>query len=468
VENDANQTIRPVAWAGVEDGYLAQAGITWADTERGRGPAGVATRSGSTDCSQDIAADPRMAPWRDNALQRGYRSTIALPLKDENANVFGVFLIYSSEPNVFTHDEIRLMEELAGDLAFGIQTLRNRNERKRVEETLHLQTVELEQEVAERQLAQENLQEQALLLENEIEERRNAQDELEQLNDELENRVQERTLKIQNSEHALINIVNDVNQKTCELEKANAKLLELDQLKSMFIASMSHELRTPLNSIIGFSSIIRDEWLGPVNPEQKENLNTIQSSGKHLLSLINDVIDVSKIEAGRIEVCIEEFDLYDLLTEAVQYVEKDLRDKGLELRLDMCHHPFCTDKRRLLQCVINLLSNAVKFTEHGNVTVSSAVIDTGLAAGECGPSGMAIQLIDISIGDTGIGINEEDIHRLFGAFVRLESQMKTPASGTGLGLYLTRKLVVEVLRGDILCNSTLGIGSTFTLRIPDI
>jgi signal transduction histidine kinase len=224
----------------------------------------------------------------------------------------------------------------------------------------------------------------------------------------------------------------------------------------MFIASMSHELRTPLNSIIGFSSIIRDDWLGVVNPEQKENLDTIQRSGKHLLSLINDVIDVSKIEGGRIETHFEEFDLYDLLTEAVRYLEKDIKDKGLELHLNINQHTIFTDKRRLMQCVINLLSNAVKFTEHGTVSVVSAMHDSGPSAGERSPASW----IDISIGDTGIGITSEDIPRLFEPFVRLESPMKVVVPGTGLGLYLTRKLVVEVLGGDMLCKSTIGVGST--------
>jgi signal transduction histidine kinase len=279
--------------------------------------------------------------------------------------------------------------------------------------------------------------------------------------------LQERGRELQGNQQALMNIVDDLNQKTDELKQANAKLQELDRLKSMFIASMSHELRTPLNSIIGFSSILRDEWLGPVNPEQKDNLETIQRSGKHLLSLINDVIDVSKIEAGRIEACFEEFDLYDLLKEAVQYVEKDLHEKGLEQILEIDHFHLCTDKRRLLQCVINLLSNAVKFTDHGTISVRSAAIVTRQETGEGGTAGTAPPIIEISIEDTGIGIAEEDIHRLFEAFVRLESPLKTTSPGTGLGLYLTRKLVAEVLGGDILCKSRIGMGSCFTMRIPE-
>jgi PAS domain S-box-containing protein len=134
-DNDAAKTIRPVAWAGFESGYIASAKLSWAeDTDRGRGPAGIAIRGGKSVCVQDVATDPIMAPWRENALQRGYRSGMALPLKDENANVFGVLMIYSAEANAITPDEMRLMEGLAGDLAFGITVLRTRIERKRAEE----------------------------------------------------------------------------------------------------------------------------------------------------------------------------------------------------------------------------------------------------------------------------------------------------------------------------------------------
>lgn len=137
-ENDDAKTVRPVAWAGVEDGYLATASLSWADTERGRGPAGTAIRSGEIVYVQDFVTDPRMALWRESALQRGYRSGIALPLKDQDAHVFGVLLIYSAEINAITPEEVRLMEELAGDLAFGIVALRTSAERRQAEERLRL------------------------------------------------------------------------------------------------------------------------------------------------------------------------------------------------------------------------------------------------------------------------------------------------------------------------------------------
>jgi PAS domain S-box-containing protein len=136
-EDDIAKTLRPVAWAGSHSDYVANAKLTWAhDTERGRGPAGTAIRSGETIYVQDIATDPRMAPWREDALQYGYRSGIALPLKEESAKVFGVLLIYHSQPNAMTSDETRLMEELAGDLAFGINTVRTRAQRERAEREL--------------------------------------------------------------------------------------------------------------------------------------------------------------------------------------------------------------------------------------------------------------------------------------------------------------------------------------------
>ena len=135
-ENDDDKTIRRAAWAGVEDGYLEQANLTWADTPRGRGPSGTTIRTGESTCIQDFATDPCAAPWRDSALQRGYRSSIALPLNDQDGNTFGFLSIYSAEPNTFTAEEIRLLEGLSTDLAFGITVLRSRIERQRVETAL--------------------------------------------------------------------------------------------------------------------------------------------------------------------------------------------------------------------------------------------------------------------------------------------------------------------------------------------
>ncbi|MGD9642200.1 MAG: PAS domain S-box protein [Elusimicrobiales bacterium] len=261
-----------------------------------------------------------------------------------------------------------------------------------------------------------------------------AEDKLKELNMDLEHRVAARTE---------------------ELSKANERLQELDRLKSMFIATMSHELRTPLNSIIGFSSIMMKEWCGPVNDEQKENLSTVLSAGKHLLMLINDVIDVSKIEAGKMESMVEDFDLADLVGEALALVKSERGGNGLSFTAKTGRHTLHTDRRRVLQCLINLLSNAAKFTPAGSVCVSAKVLRR--------PDG---DLAEITVTDTGIGIKEEDLHRLFSPFTRLSSPLRDKTRGTGLGLHLVKKIVAEILKGEVFVSSVHGRGSSFGFRIP--
>ena len=296
----------------------------------------------------------------------------------------------------------------------------------------------------------------------------------------LEKRVNERTLALRDSQKALTNIVEDLNQKTNELEQANTRLKELDRLKSLFIASMSHELRTPLNSVIGFSSILLHQWKGPLNDEQKLMLSTVLRSGKHLLALISDVIDVSKIEAGMIESHVEEFHIDDVIAEAVESLKKEATDKGLALEVEAVPLTMKADRRRLLQCVLNLLSNAVKFTERGSVRVSARKAEVGKLGsweGEKKPTNLlpsyppsflpsTAEFVEISVEDTGIGIRQEDLPKLFQAFTRLDSPLRSTVLGTGLGLYLTKKLAGDILRGDITAASELGKGSRFTLYVP--
>jgi PAS domain S-box-containing protein len=265
----------------------------------------------------------------------------------------------------------------------------------------------------------------------------------------LEDKVQKRTAELEKTRRALLNLVEDLNS-------ANDKLQELDRMKSMFIASMSHELRTPLNSIIGFSSILANAWLGPVNQEQRVNLNAIFDSGKHLLEMINDIIDLSKIEAGLLESLPESFDLDALVAEAVKMVAKSTEDKGLAIVVDIAPLQMHTDRRRLLQCLLNLLSNAVKFTGQGKITIT----------GQLGTATQGVHMVELAVQDTGIGIRPEDKKLLFKPFVRLHSSDNATYPGTGLGLYLTRKLTQEVLEGEISLHSDFGQGSIFTLRIP--
>lgn len=235
-------------------------------------------------------------------------------------------------------------------------------------------------------------------------------------------------------------------------EQANVRLQELDKLKSMFIASMSHELRTPLNSIIGFSGMFLQGILGSINSEQKDSLERIHRSGNHLLSLISDIIDISKIEAGRIDFYPTHFPLQELVDEAIETVRPQAEAKGLELIVEADSMPeMFSERKRLLQCLLNYLSNAVKFTENGTVTLSIS------CQGDC---------VILKVIDTGIGIAREDIPKLFEAFERLESHLKIKAGGTGLGLYLTKKITEELLHGTTFVTSEPEKGSIFGLQIP--
>lgn len=244
-----------------------------------------------------------------------------------------------------------------------------------------------------------------------------------------------------------------VAERTRELQKANSKLTELDHMKSLFIASMSHELRTPLNSIMGFTGVILNGMSGTINARQEDQLKRVYRSSKHLLSMINDIIDISKIESGNTNVIVHDFYLHTLIADAIADVQEGLKKKGLLLEVDVPENlQMHTDDKRLFQCILNLLSNGIKFTERGTVIIKAEIKNSKVI---------------ISVSDTGIGIASEDIARLFHPFERIQSKLSVKAGGTGLGLYLTRKLVKEVLHGEIEVKSEKDKGSVFTLSIPN-
>ncbi len=242
-----------------------------------------------------------------------------------------------------------------------------------------------------------------------------------------------------------------VARRTRELSEANERLMELDRLKSMFIASMSHELRTPLNSVIGFSGVLLSGVPGKLSAEQRAQLEMVNAAGNHLLELIGDILDVSQVEAGTIKAKCEEFDLGELEREAVDLLRPQADSAHLSLEADEPHVIMRGDRRRVLQCVVNLMSNAVKYTERGSVRVATEARD-----GE----------VTISVADTGIGIAPSDENRIFEPFTRLESPLRAKTPGTGLGLYLTQKVAEEILDGGISFTSKPGKGSTFELTLP--
>ena len=295
-------------------------------------------------------------------------------------------------------------------------------------------------------------------LNKEITERKQTEEELRKLKEELEVKVAERTKELQESvqklnkgQKAMLLMVEDLNQTSKELKEANIKLKGLDHLKSMFIASMSHELRTPLNSIIGLTGIILQGISGKITEVQRKELMMVKNSANHLLVLINDIIDVSKIEAGKVELVIEELDLSELIQEVSNSFKIAVDKKGLKLSLETPERLIIkSDKRRAKQVIINLMSNAVKYMDKGEIEIKAAKKD------EC---------VEVSVADTGIGIKKENIKMLFKQFSRIHVAGMTRVEGTGLGLYISKK-IADLLGGEIEAKSEFGKGSKFTFTLP--
>ncbi len=663
-EQDEAKTLRPVAQAGFEEGYLETLRITWADTEGGRGPAGAAIRTGQPCAAHDILTNPDFAPWRAQALKCCYASSLVLPLKTGD-RVLGALNIYSVKPDGFDAEETKLLADLADDLTYGIVALRISAKQKQAETALreseerlrllgdnlpdsyvyqltreadgtvrflHLSagveklhgvkvddvlrdasllrrqiareqvpvlqaaeeaslrnltdfTMELRMRCADGQwrwmqvcsrprrtsggqvvwdgvgtditarkqaeaasraadqrLAESERQYRELVeLANSIILRwtsegiitflnefglrffgysateilgRHVMDtivpptesdgrDLRQLMEQIcanpkafEQNVNENMLRsgdrvwiawtnkivldVDGNVAEILSVGTDitehkraeeeirqlhedlqryaaelerrVDERTAELAVARDRAEAADRLKSAFLASMSHELRTPLNSIIGFTGIVLQGLAGPLNPEQNKQLEMVRGSARHLLALINDVLDISKVEAGQLEVTCEPFDLRASIEKAAAGVKLLAQKKALDLQVELAPEigAWTSDQRRVEQILINLLNNAIKFTEHGQVTLTAEIVRSTLR---------------ISVTDTGIGIDPDDFQKIFHPFRQIDTGLARNHEGTGLGLAICRRLA-ELLGGEIRVESEWGKGSTFTVVLP--
>ena len=336
---------------------------------------------------------------------RNYQSAITVPLTSDNG-VLGVIVVFSRERTPVDAGVTPLLEELSGNISHGVTALRVQKEKH-----------------------------DALIA-------------LEKVKNELEERVAERTR---------------------ELLVAKEAAEAADRIKSAFLATMSHELRTPLNSIIGFTGIILKGMVGEITEEQRKQLNMVYESSRHLLALINDVLDISKIESGQIELSVSSFALREVIEKTVGIVMPMAEKKNLaiivpEQPANIC---LCSDRRRVEQILINLLNNAVKFTDRGSITLDIRITahGTGVAATTAG-DGDCRDTLEIAVIDTGIGIAPSDMDKLFQPFRQLDTGTTRKFDGTGLGLSICRKLAC-LLGGDVTARSGgSGKGSEFTLLLP--
>lgn len=345
----------------------------------------------------DIVGDNRFA--EDECLGvAGTHSVMIIPLRIKG-HAIGTWSIAASEVGAYSPDDLRLAQAMADQLAVAIENAR-----------LYEQA---QQEIAERKRAEAAL-------------------------------AEERTLLAQR-----------VAEQTADLREVNAELARASRLKDEFLASMSHELRTPLTAILGLSEVLKIESYGPLTERQLKAVSNIEESGRHLLSLINDILDLSKIEAGKMELQIGPVSVQGLCQASLQFVKQMALKK--QLKMSATYDPLVTrvqaDERRLKQILVNLLSNAVKFTPAGGQ------IGLEVKGDEIG------QTVNFTVWDTGIGISPEDLARLFQPFVQLDSSLSRQYAGTGLGLALTQRMI-NLHGGNISVQSTPGQGSRFTVLLP--
>ncbi|MDJ0754048.1 MAG: GAF domain-containing protein [Ardenticatenaceae bacterium] len=277
----------------------------------------------------------------------------------------------------------------------------------------------------------------------------------------LENRFSQRDLRVLQTVCISLAATIENGRLFDQIQAANDKLQELDKMKTQFLANMSHELRTPLNSIIGFSRLILKGIDGPITDSQEEDLSSIYNSGLHLLNLINDILDLAKLDAGKMGLVIETVNLNQIAESVLATARGLVRDKSIELKweIDADLPDIEADQMRLRQILLNLLSNAAKFTEEGQITLKITTL-TGFDEDE-----QPGEFVQLSVADTGVGIEEDDFPRLFAKFEQIDASPTRAKDGTGLGLPIVHELV-QLHNGRVWVESTLQEGSTFYVLLP--
>ena len=359
----------------------------------GQGLSGWVLQHGQTVRSADLKSDERYLE-----TFPGICSGLYVPIK-AGETIIGVISVESAEPDAFDIEDERLLTTVAAQAAIALENAR---------------------------LFQSG--------QAELAERRRAEEALRLFNQELEQRV---------------------NERTRELRSANAELERASRLKDEFLASMSHELRTPLTGVLNLSEALQEQVYGPLTEKQFKSLRTIEDSGRHLLGLINDILDLSKIEAGQFKLQLEQCYVSDICQSSLQMVRGLAQKKqhNLSFTLKPTDMELWADPRRLKQILVNLLSNAVKFTPEGG-ELGLEVIGDELK-----------QIVTFTVWDKGIGISEADQQRLFRPFTQLDSSLSRQQSGTGLGLILVQRMA-DLHGGSVKVESMVGQGSRFSILLP--
>lgn len=486
--NDEAKIVQPVASAGADDGYLAATRISWAaDSEYGQGQTGRVIRSGQTGCFQDIATDPLAAPWRENALRRGYCSSIALPLKDENGTTFGAFMLYSSEPNAFTNEEVRLLEELASDMAFGIMTLRTRT-KQLLAETLYRMIIQtaldgfLVSDINGRIIetndaycamtgySRDELFAMSLfdvedaLSPEEIEQRlpqmiQHGGAHFESRHRCKDGRIIELDISITYSPEKggrLFAFLRDITDRRLleEQLRQSQKMEAVGQLAG----GVAHDFNNILTVIGGYSSLLQMD--SSLSDEQKRSLEEITSAADKAAQLTHGLLAFSRKQP----LIMSKENLNDI----VQHVHKFLVriiGEDITFQSDCCvaELPIVADRGQIEQVLINLATNARDAMSGGGVfTVKSdrAVLESSITDFHNFNVPPGIYAV-LTVSDTGTGISKEHINHIFEPFFTT----KEVGKGTGLGMAIIYGIIKQH-NGHINVYSELGHGTTFRIYFP--
>ena len=387
------------------------------------------------------------------------RQLVVVPLIHEN-EVKGVLELGSLE--ALSAEALTFLERVAGNIAIAINSAQSRHQLAKLLQETQQQAEELQSQQEELRVTNEELESQTQALKEREAELQSQHEELMTINEELEEKTD--SLEKQKADIQSKNV--ELEEARLEIEKKAADLAVTSKYKSEFMANMSHELRTPLNSLLLLSHNLAQNKEGNLSADQIESARVMHSSGKDLLELINEILDLSKIEAGRVVLGVGEVSLADLADRLRQSFEPVTSDKGLGFVIDIgagAPKAIRTDRQRLEQILRNLIANAIKFTDHGAVTVAMRTLsaaDRETADSLAGGEGVAI-----AVTDTGIGIPLDKQKIVFEAFQQADGSTSRKYGGTGLGLSISRELA-GLLGGEIRLDSEPGKGATFTLYLP--